>query len=106
MDRRISPRIPLDVPCLLTLVLEGAPCPAMLVDISAGGVHLVLSPGDEAVPLVVHAKGTLTDVPGGLGEVLENSTGHVAWVSARHCGIRLDKQIDMPAEQLIELTPL
>ena len=106
MERRISPRIPRDGPCLLTLVLEGEPCTAMLVDISVGGVHLVLSPGDEHVELIVHAKGVLTEVPGGLGAVLENSTGHVAWVAARHCGLRLDTQIDLPAEKLIELTPL
>ncbi len=106
MERRNSPRIPLDVPCLLTLVLEGKACPAMLIDISAGGVHLALSPGPGGDALRVHAKASLADVPGKIGPVLNNREGAVAWVAERHCGIRLDEALPFSVDELMEMTPL
>ena len=105
-DRRTSLRIPLDVPCLLTLVLDGERCPAMLIDISAGGVHLALSPGPGGDKLLVHTTTVFKDVPGGLGSVLEGRTGLVAWVADRHCGIRLDDAISLSVDEIMALAPL
>ena len=103
-DRRKSPRIPLDAPCLLTLTLNyEEKYQAMVVDVSPGGVQLALSPGFPHDTLETGIPVTLSEVPVPLGSILEGAHGKIAWVGVRCCGVRLNK--DLPAH-LLDATEL
>ena len=104
MERRTCPRIPLDVPCLLNLVIENAAVyPAMLTDISRGGLQLALPP--EVIPtvLAMHASIALQDVSDPANELLEGATGRIAWVAHRHCGIRLDTELTLSDDNMMHI---
>ncbi len=95
MERRTSTRIPLDAPCLLTLIVEDtASYPAMLTDISRGGAQLALPPNITDGAVNVHARVRLSGVSGQISSWLEGASGHIVWVAHRHCGLRLD--LDLP----------
>lgn len=103
-DRRDSPRIPLDTPCLLTLILNyEAKHQAMLVDVAPGGVQLALSPGLPPDALAAGTPVTLSEVPAPLGAFLDGAHGKIAWVGVRCCGVRLNKEL--PAH-LLDMTEL
>ncbi|CAK7057635.1 MAG: hypothetical protein DELT_01306 [Desulfovibrio sp.] len=107
MERRKSARIPLDIPCLLTLILNyEEKYQAMVVDVSPGGVQLGLSPGFPHDTLETGVPVTLSEVPAPLAGLLDGAHGKIAWVGVRCCGIRLNK--DLPAHLLdaVELARL
>ena len=99
MERRASPRIPLDVPFLLTLILDGGTSvPVMLTDISMHGMQLTLPPGGAAFDCSVNTAVSLKDFPDTLAEFLDGITGCVAWLTEHQCGVRLDAPLPRPAE--------
>lgn len=106
-DRRHSPRIPLDAPCLLTLLVnyeeEHA---AMVVDVSRGGVQLALSSAPGLPSVTQGAPVTLKDLPEPLRGLLEGVHGKVAWVGARCCGVRLNKELPIGAADMADLARL
>jgi hypothetical protein len=94
MDRRKSPRISLDTPCLLTLILNyEEKYQAMVVDISPGGVQLALSPGFPHNTLEMGVPVTLSEVPAPFSGTLEGAHGKIAWVGVRCCGVRLNREL-------------
>lgn len=107
MDRRASPRIPLDIPCLVALVVNyTTQCPVMIVDISRGGVQLALSPGMSGDDIAVGVPVTLRDVPGPLNDLLEGISGKIAWIGVRCCGVRLDKELSIDASDVTDMARL
>jgi hypothetical protein len=99
MDRRASPRIPLDVPFLLTLVVDkNLPVPVMLTDISMHGMQLTLPPGSSSLSCSVQAIVYLKDFPEELARFLDGITGSIAWLTEQQCGVRLDSPLPHPAE--------
>lgn len=104
MERRTSPRIPLDAPCLLTLVIEKTTAyPVMLTDISRGGMQLALPPdvADDAVS--VNAEAALRDAPAPARDLLEGARGRVAWIARRYCGLRLDRELPATEQELARI---
>lgn len=107
MERRLSRRIPLDVPCLLTLVVNYSETyPAMAVDVSQGGVQLALSPGVSEKDIVIGLPVTLQDVPDPLAHLLNGVHGKVAWVGVRCCGVRLNKPLPIDITDSTDLARL
>ncbi len=107
MERRNSPRIPLDTPCLLTLLVNFEDeRPAMAVDVSRGGVQLALSPSPQQAAITPGLPVTLKDVPGPLRDLLEGTHGKIAWVGVRCCGIRLNKDLQINPSEVTDLARL
>lgn len=107
MERRNSPRIPLDTPCLLGLVANyGDKHPVMAVDVSQGGVQLALSPGMDEKAIMPDMPVTLEDVPPPLDRLLEGAHGKIAWVGQRCCGIRLNKHLPLDASDVTDIARL
>lgn len=106
-ERRKAPRIPLDAPCLLTLFLaSGEKYPAMVVDVSSGGVQFALSPGLSTDAFAVGEAVVMAEVSAPLGGILENARGTVAWVGKRCCGVRLDAELPAYLLSSVELVRL
>ena len=101
MERRQAPRIPMDTPCLLTLILNyEVEHRAMAVDVSQGGVQLALSPGSGQEEIAPGMPVTLKDVSAPLSGVLEGAHGKIAWVGVRCCGVRLNRELPVnPADE-------
>lgn len=107
MDRRIAPRIPLDAPCLLTLLVNyEEKHAAMAVDVSQGGVQLALSPNPALTELAPGMPVTLQDVPAPFDELLEGTHGKIAWVGTRCCGVRLNKELHVNPSDITDLARL
>ena len=107
MERRQAPRIPLDVPCLLAMVVNYAETySAMAVDVSQGGVQLALSPGVSEEQITVGQPVTFKDVPGSLGHLLEGVHGRIAWVGVRCCGVKLNKPLPLDLSDTTDLARL
>lgn len=99
MERRVSPRIPLDTPFLLTLaVSSGTPVPVMLTDISMHGMQLTLPPGSGVLPCSVSSPVVMSDFPASLAAFLDGITGTIAWLTEQQCGVKLDAPLPHPAE--------
>lgn len=107
MDRRIASRIPLDTPCLLTLLVnyeeEHA---AMAIDVSQGGVQLALAPSPSLTELVPGMPVTLKNVPAPFDQLLEGVHGKVAWVGVRCCGVRLNKELSATPTEITDVARL
>ncbi len=107
MERRQSPRIPVDIPCLLTMVLNyGEELSAMAVDVSQGGVQLALSPRSAQAEIEPGMPVTLKNVPAPLDDLLEGVHGKIAWVGIRCCGIRLNKKLLINPAEMVDLARL
>ena len=107
MDRRNSPRIPLDAPCLITMLVNYADSyPAMAIDVSQGGVQLALSPGVALDALVPGLPVTLKDVPPPLDHLINEVHGKIAWVGVRCCGVRLNKPLPIDVNDINDLARL
>ena len=107
MDRRHSPRIPLDAPCLLTLIVNYEDeLQAMAVDVSRGGIQLALPPGPYAKELEPGMPVTLRGVPEPLDRILEGVHGKVAWVGIRCCGVKLNKDLTIAPEEITDFARL
>lgn len=101
MERRTSPRIPVDAPFLLTLEMaSGVTVPVMLTDISMHGMQLTLPPGAGVLHCAVNSPVHMKDFPHGLASFLDGITGTVAWLTERQCGIRLDRPFPRLSEVL------
>ena len=106
-DRRSAPRIPLDMPCLLTLIVNyGEPHQAMAIDVSQGGVQLALPPGMDEKSLEPGLPVTFQDVPAPMDHLLDGAHGKIAWVGARCCGIRLNKALSLDPVDVVDLARL
>ncbi|SBW00077.1 putative PilZ domain protein [uncultured delta proteobacterium] len=106
-DRRNSPRIPLDAPCLLTLLVNyEEEHHAMVVDVSRGGVQLALSPGPGLSEVAPGMPVTLQNVPAPLNALLEGIHGKVAWVGVRCCGVKLNKELAIDSADITDLSRL
>lgn len=104
MERRHAARIPLDTPCLLTLLINyDKTHAAMLVDVSRSGVQLALSPNPAVEALEPGVPVTLKDVPAPLDDLLENVHGKIAWVGERCCGIKLNKELSLNLSDISDL---
>lgn len=107
MERRTSPRIPLDTPCLLTLVVNYSyKHQAMAMDVSPGGVQLALSPGMGEDAIAPGLPVTLEGVPAPLDRLLEGAHGKIAWVGLRCCGVRLNKPLPIGASDVADIARL
>lgn len=107
MERRLSPRIPLDAPCLLALEINYSDTiSAMAVDVSQGGVQLALSPGVSESKLEAGLPVTLRGVPEPLAHLLDGAHGKIAWVGIRCCGIKLNKPLPLDVADATDLARL
>lgn len=107
MERRQSARIPLDTPCLVTLVVNYEDRQTvMVVDASEGGVQIALSPGASHDAVLPGAPVTFQDVPAPLGRYLEGTHGKVAWVGVRCCGVRLNKPLAISQADIADISRL
>ena len=99
MDRRSSPRIPLDAPFLLTLeIVSGSSIPVMLTDISMHGMQLTLPPDAGVLYCAIDSPVIMKNFPEKLAPFLEGLTGTIAWQTEQQCGIRLDQPLPHPAD--------
>ncbi len=106
MERRTTPRIPLDMPYVLTLVIEGGQSlPVMLTDISIGGMKLTLPPAATGTELINNTRVSVKDFPPQVARELDGSTGTIVWVVRNQCGIHLDKPISCPLELIVGANP-
>lgn len=106
-DRRFSPRIPLDTPCLLTLIVNySGTYRAMAVDVSQGGVQLALAPGAGEKGLEAGLPVTLQGVTPPMDRLLDGAHGKIAWVGVRCCGIRLNKPLLLESSDVLDLARL
>lgn len=104
MDRRVATRVPLDTPCLLTLLVNyETELAAMAVDVSQGGVQLALSPCPNQVTLEIGTPITLKDVPDPLKHLLEGAHGKIAWLGLRCCGVKLNKELPIDPTDITDL---
>ncbi len=104
MERRQSPRIPVDIPCLLTMVLNYEnEYQAMAVSVSLGGVQLALSPGPDQVEIAPGMPVTLKNVSAPLSDLLEGAHGKIAWAGIRCCGIRLNRELPVNPADMADL---
>lgn len=107
MDRRIAPRIPLDTPCLLTLLVNyEEKHVAMVVDVSPGGVQLALSSTPALTELAPGMPATLQDVPFPFDDLLEGTHGKIAWVGIHCCGVRFNKELRANPLEITDLARL
>ena len=101
-DRRHALRVPLDVPCLLTMQTQnGQEYPTLLTDISTGGVQLAVAPG-ISLKTLINIRVSLYGLPKGLN-LLESCKGQIVWASDRYCGIRFDQQLNISIEEIVKL---
>ena len=107
MERRTAPRIPLDTPCFLALVINAAGrLQAMAIDVSLGGVQLALSPGAGNEKIISGAPVTLENASAPLDKILGGASGKIAWVGQRCCGVRLDRDLSIDASEVSDLARL
>lgn len=107
MERRLSPRIPLDAPCLLTLEVNYAETlSAMAIDVSQGGVQLALSPGMTGDKLEAGLPVTFRNVPEPLAHLLDGAHGKIAWIGVRCCGIKLNRPLSLELTDAADLARL
>ncbi len=102
MDRRTGTRIPLDAPCLLTLVVDHTTAyPAMVTDISRGGLQVALPPDVADGALIVQAHALLRDISEPALALLEGAEGRIAWIAHRHCGLRLEIELPLNDDEIM-----
>lgn len=107
MERRCAPRIPLDVPCILTLIVNfDEEYQAMVVDVSQGGIQLALSPGMADDAIAPGMPVTLQGAPAPLDKLFEGAHGKIAWVGVRCCGVRLNKALSIDSSDMTDLARL
>ncbi len=101
MERRTSPRVPLDAPLFIQFVFSsGASVSAMLLDVSCGGLQAAVAPqcadtGDFlGQEVVVHGLPVLLD------PVHSGCKGLVTWVSPQRCGVRLFNPLEVTEQEL------
>ena len=80
--------------------------PAMVVDVSEGGIQIALSPVTSEGEVVPGTPVTLQDVPAPLGQFLEGVHGKVAWVGIRCCGVRLNKALPITPADISDISRL
>jgi len=102
-DRRQALRVPLDTPCLLTMMTDdGQGYATLLTDISTGGVQLAVTPG-KSLKMLANAQIALRELPEGL-RILEGCRGKIVWTTDRYCGVRLDAPLAATIDELALLT--
>lgn len=107
MERRQSARIPLDTPCLVTLVTNYEDKQTvMVVDASEGGVQIALSPGASHGAIVPGVPVTFQGVPAPLDRHLEGAHGKVAWAGVRCCGVRLNRPLAISQADIADISRL
>jgi hypothetical protein len=106
-DRRFSPRIPLDTPCFLTMIVNGEEeFSAMLVDVGQGGMQLALPPASGVPDIKPGASVVLQTVCAPLDSLLEGVCGNVAWVGERCCGVKLLQELAADTATLTNISRL
>lgn len=103
-ERRVYTRIPIDVPIFASLTLEtGQVLPALLADISKGGVQLALSPGMYDQDSLLGMEAVITELPGDLAPLLVGQHAYICWVSPQRCGIRFHTPLDVPEDVIKDM---
>ena len=105
-DRRQAPRIPLDAPCLLTLLVDSVEYSVMAVDVSRGGVQLALPPNSALEAAAWGTPVTLKNVPAPLDKLLENTHGKIAWIGVCCCGVKLNEELPIALADIADLARL
>lgn len=107
IDRRDSPRIPLDAPCLLTMVVNySGSVHAMALDVSQGGMQLALAPGTDEKSLTPGTPVTLRDISPPFDRLLDDAHGKIAWVGVRCCGVRFNRKLPLAADDVVDFARL
>ncbi|MCK9239478.1 MAG: hypothetical protein M0P34_03745 [Desulfocurvus sp.] len=95
-ERRHSPRMTVEGIGFVTLTLKGAyEVMGTLEAVSRSGLLLALLPtGPESEPAPGDGV-TLGELPVGLADLMAGRPGHVVWADDTHCGISLDRPLDI-----------
>lgn len=104
MERRIGPRVPLDPPVFVAILLEsGESCTAQLVNCSRYGLQLAFPPGEDIASSLLKQRMTIMGLPEKLNVDPEGCPGEIIWVSPHRCGVRLDTPLNVTEELLLTL---
>lgn len=96
-ERRVSPRVPLDAPFFVTLRRSDGPeLPALVVDLSRGGVQLALPPdASENFHAWLSCQVTVLGLPPLVGFCGSGCAGMICWISMERCGVRFDTPLSV-----------
>lgn len=96
MERRLFPRVPLDIPVFIRMRLKtGEEQKVLLVDVSCGGMQIALPAHGEGGSALLGKAVDLLDLPAALDAAPAGKGGSVTWVSPQRCGIRFDEPISL-----------
>ena len=102
MERRVSPRVPLDAPFFVTVCLEsGERHSAMLVDCGRGGAQLAFSLAEGLLASLISQKLMILNLPKGLRIYRDSCSGVVTWVSPQRCGVRFDHLLPLTDDEVM-----
>lgn len=105
MERRAHSRLLIDIPVLTGLKLaNGRVLPAMLVDVSRGGIQLALSPETFNPEAILGNDAVITELPGELSMLVSNKCAFICWVSSQRCGLRFYTPLAEDEEYIKTLT--
>ncbi|MFW5487185.1 MAG: PilZ domain-containing protein [Desulfovibrio sp.] len=86
-ERRISPRVALDIDFCMLSHLKGADLVGLIRDISPEGLCIELATGDSMEHIAVGEPVTLHDFPDYMGLSVEHVPGQIAWRHGDSCGV-------------------
>ena len=100
-ERRNFARTPIDVPVFCEIALPGQSIfPALLKDISCGGVQVALSPGSTTEDIVLGQPALVIGLPAKLGIDPGGIPSIVSWLSPERVGLRFDAPLPLSEEAL------
>jgi hypothetical protein len=104
-ERRAHPRVPLDAPFFVTLLVEESKkTSALLVDCGKGGLQLALSPAESALANLLSASVLILGLPRQLDGLGEGLSGSVSWISAERCGVSFTSPLSVSDDSLLAFT--
>ncbi len=103
MERRSFVRVPLDMPLFARMEAAGRPpCSGMVVDLSRGGMQLVLPAPPEGN--LLGAAVVIAGMPGDVDPTGAGCAGTVCWVTSTRCGVRFTHLLPLSDAQLDALS--